>query len=85
MKLLSKVRWSFFWHFNWNHPILLLDVYRHSFTFVTIKDPRTETGITFVVSILKLQANLSFYVDKPYEVRSKIMKRIRERQNGEKT
>lgn len=79
MKRYSKLpRVSLYWGLSLKHPLLLLDAYRHSFTFVTIKDPRTESGVTIDISILKFQVSLAIYVDKPYQPKSEWAKKMRE-------
>lgn len=77
MKLFSNFRLDVFYGFAKDHPFLLVDAYTHTFTFVTIKDPRTEKGLTIALSFLKFRFNLAFYVDKPYTVKSKIMNAAR--------
>lgn len=75
----------FVWGFAAGNPLFLLDAYRHTFTFVTIENPRVESGVTFVATILKFQMSLAIYIDRPYEVRSEIMKKWRERMRAKKT
>jgi len=85
MKLLSKFpRVSLYYGVSMDYPFLLLDAYRHSFTFVTIENPRVESGVTFVAALLKFQIRVAFYIDRPYQVRSEFMKRWRERMHAKK-
>jgi len=83
-KLSSKLpRVSFFWDISWDNPLLLLDAYRHTFTFVTVQHPKVEKGVTFVAGILKIKFALAFYVERPYEVRSKVMQAWRAKRYGQ--
>lgn len=71
-------RLMFLRYFNSEHPLFLFDIYSHTMTFVTIKEPRQEKGFTIAAVIFKYRISLSFYWEKPYVIKSKLYKKIRE-------
>lgn len=78
MKILSNIRVDFFHYYDKHHSIFLFDVYKHSFTFVYIKNPRTERGITIALIVFRYRLNLAFYIDRPYTIKSNRIKRNQE-------
>lgn len=79
MKLsLKNLRTMFFCQYSRDNPIFMFDVYTHTFTFVTIKEPRREDGIAFVLVLFKYRIHFDMYIWKPYVIKSKIMQKVRE-------
>ena len=83
MNLISKIpRISLYWSVSYDNPILLLDIYKHKFTFVTSENPRVESGITLALSFLRLRFHLAFYIDRPFNALNAAHRKMMERVNG---
>lgn len=57
--------YSFSWEWDKYHPLLMIDVYKTKFSFMTVEHPRIEKGLTFTISLFRFKILLNFYKEYP--------------------